>query len=584
MRSARVVVTLAAIALGVVAYRVQVDNLGAYTTAWRSLAVVAVAVTWVVAGAIAWSRRRPHPLGPLMIAVGFALLLRQLRYSHDPSLFTVFFWLGDLSYAMAGHVVLAYPSGRLRDKWERLLVYAGYASTVVVPLLVLFFYDGKRPLHQLDPSRRPASLFLIHADDSVALKLQEAFVALFYGLLAAIFIGLIVRRLVHATWRGRGLLAPLVIAAVVAALRALWECTFTFVHRPPAVAYHDLFWWQIVGLIAVPIVLADGLLRARLAHAEVGDLMVELEATSSQRLGDALARALRDKTLEVVYWLPDRRRYVDASGATVELPTDGGRAVTKLEMDGEPVAALVHDPSLLEDTSLLRSAAAAARLSLENARLHAETQARLAQVQESRARLVTAADEERRRIERDIHDGAQQRLVALGLHLRSAQRSLGSAADPEIERLLDATVDELQVAVNELRELARGVHPAILTEDGLGAALESLAGRTPLPVELDAFDARMPAAVEAAAYFVASEALTNVSKHAQATRASVSARRRNGTVEVVVEDDGVGGACADKGFGLRGLSDRVEALGGSLKIESPTGGGTRIAAEIPCAS
>jgi signal transduction histidine kinase len=358
----------------------------------------------------------------------------------------------------------------------------------------------------------------------------------------------------------------------------------TFAQRPPAITQHDLFWWEIAGLIAVPIALVDGLVRARLVHAGVGDLMVELEGTSSQRLGDALAHALRDRTLEVVYWLPDRREYVDSSGTAVALPASDGRAVTKLENDGEPVAALIHDPSLLDDPSLMRSAAAAARISLENARLHAKTRAQLAQVQESRARLVTAADAERRRIERDIHDGAQQRLVALGLQLRSAQRMLGPAAEPEVELLLDATVDELQVAVNELRELARGVHPAILTEDGLGAALESLAARTPFPVELETFDERVPAPVEAAAYFVASEALTNVSKHAHASRAHVLARRRNGKVEIVVEDDGVGGAQPEQGSGLSGLADRVEALGGKLRIESPPGHGTRIVGEIPCAS
>jgi signal transduction histidine kinase len=239
---------------------------------------------------------------------------------------------------------------------------------------------------------------------------------------------------------------------------------------------------------------------------------------------------------------------------------------------------------LLDDPTLIDAAAAAARISLENARLQAETRAQLVQVQESRARLVTAADEERRRIERDIHDGAQQRLVALGLQLRTVQRRLGTETDPEVERLLEATVNELQVAVDELRELARGVHPVILTEDGLGAALESLAARTPFPVELDTFDDRLPAPVEAAAYFVASEALANVAKHAQASKASVTARRRNGTVEIVVTDDGVGGARAEEGSGLRGLVDRVEALGGQLKIESPAGGGTRIVGKIPCAS
>jgi signal transduction histidine kinase len=210
--------------------------------------------------------------------------------------------------------------------------------------------------------------------------------------------------------------------------------------------------------------------------------------------------------------------------------------------------------------------------------------AQLVKVQRSRQRIVAAADEERRRIERDLHDGAQQRLVALALQLRSAQRRLGGEDDPEIERVLEAAVGELQGAVDELRELARGVHPAILTEEGLGAALESLTSRTPLPVSLDVLDERLPRQVEATAYFVACEALNNVAKHARATRARVAAARRNGTLVVEIEDDGVGGATMDGGSGLRGLVDRVEALGGRLRIESTPGNGTRVIGEIPCAS
>jgi signal transduction histidine kinase len=517
-----------------------------------------------------------------MVATGFALFARQLRYSHDEALFSIFFILGDVSYAMAGHVVLAYPSGRLRDRWELWLVRTGYTSALVFPLLILFFYDGTLQLHQFDPSKRK-SLFLIHPDAALAVHLQEAFVAFFYGLLATLFVLLIVRRLVGATPRGRRVLAPLMLAAVVAALRAVLECIFTFVDRPPAIAYNDLFWWQIIGFIAVPIALTDGLVRMRLAHAGVGDLMLDMEGASPQRLGEALAEALKDRTLQVVFWLPERREYVDASGLTVELPKTG-RAVTKLEIDGVPVAALIHDPSLLDDPRLINAAAAAARISLENARLHAETRAQLAQVQESRARIVTAADDERKRIERDIHDGAQQRLVALGLRLRSAQRTLGATSDPQLQALLETTIAELQVAVDELRELARGVHPAILTEEGLCAALEALALRSPFPISLHAEDERLPEHVEATAYFVACEALANVGKHSNASTVTVEAHRRNGVLTLEVDDDGIGGASAQNGSGLRGLADRVEALGGRLVIDSPDGGGTRIVAEIPCAS
>jgi signal transduction histidine kinase len=269
--------------------------------------------------------------------------------------------------------------------------------------------------------------------------------------------------------------------------------------------------------------------------------------------------------------------YVDEAGRPMELPEDG-RAVTKLD----DIAAIVHDPEL--DPGLVESAGAAARLALHNARLQADVSAQLAKVQESRRRNVTAGDEQRRKIERDLHDGAQQRLVALALELRIAQRQFGEAS-PELERVLGDAVSELQVAVEELRELARGVHPAVLTEEGLPGALMSLAARTPVPVRIDAPEDRFPGEIEAAAYFVACEAIANAVKHAHATQIRVSAQRRDGTLVVEVEDDGVGGARENgAGSGLRGLIDRVEAHGGTLRVESEPGAGTRVVGELPCAS
>jgi signal transduction histidine kinase len=413
--------------------------------------------------------------------------------------------------------------------------------------------------------------------------LQKTQIALFFGVLVALFIALVVRRLWRATPRMRRILAPLLLAAIAVALRAIFECVFTFVDRP--FAYDYLFWWQITAFIALPIALLVGLLRARLARTAVGDLVVELEHAPPEALRDALARALGDPTLEVAFWLPDRGTYADASGRPVELPGDGGRAITRLEHEGKPLAALVHDPSLLEEPKLVRAAGAAARLALENARLQADMRAQLTEVQESRVRIVTAADDERKRIERDLHDGAQQRLAALALQLRSAQRRLDSReADPSVEALLESAVTELQAANEELRELVRGVYPAILTEDGLAAALESLALRNPFPIELDVVEERFPAQVEATAYFVACEGLANVAKHAQASSASVCIARRNGVLAVEIADDGVGGARPLDRSGLSGLVDRVEALGGKLRVESPSGAGTRVVAEIPCAS
>jgi signal transduction histidine kinase len=212
--------------------------------------------------------------------------------------------------------------------------------------------------------------------------------------------------------------------------------------------------------------------------------------------------------------------------------------------------------------------------------LKAELNAQLLEVEESRKRVAAAAGDERRRLERDLHDGAQQRLVALALQLRIAQHRFGGTADPAVEAILNASVDQLQAAVVELRELAHGANPVT---DGLTAAIESLAARTPLVVSVDVPDLQLPPEVEAAAYFVVCEALANTVKHAQASSAMVSARQRAGVLTIEVADDGIGGARGD-GFGLRSLADRVAALGGRLRVESEPGRGTRVIGEIPCAS
>lgn len=566
--------------LGIVAYRVQ---LHAHHQSDHALAVVAIGWSFLGAGLVAWNQRAANRIGPLMVLTGFALLARQLRYSEDALLFTVFFMLGDLSYALVGHSALAYPSGRVTDRAERRLVVAGYATVLIFPPLTALFYgyDPRHILIQFDPLPRD-SLINVTSNTHVVELLQKTQIVIFFGILATLYIALIARRFWHATPRMRRIQAPLLLAAVAFALRAVFECVFTFADNPVASDY--LFWWQSAALIALPIGLVAGLLRAQLARAGVGDLVVELEHARPQDLRDALARSLGDPTLEVVFWLPDGETYADAAGAPVDLPEHDGRAVTRLEHDGEPLAAIVHDPSLLEEPRLVRAAGAAARLALENAQLQAETRAQLAQVKESRIRIVTAADEERRRIERDLHDGAQQRLAALAVQLRTAQRRLDSRDDPEVNALLDSAVAELQAANEELRELVRGVYPAILTEEGLAAALESLALRSPFPLDLDVLEGRFSPRVEATAYFVACEGLANVAKHAQASRASVCIARRNGVLSVEIADDGVGGAQPLEGSGLSGLADRVEALGGRLQVRSPAGEGTRVMAEIPCES
>ena len=566
----------AGIALGLLAYRAQVDGLPIPGESGHAAAQVAVGWAFLVAGVIAWARRRGNRMGALLVIAAFALLARQLRYSTDPYVFTLFFALGDLGYALVGHTVLAYPTGHLRNRFERGLVIAAYAVSLV-PVAVLLVVDARYPLLQSPPRE---SVISITADHHLAELLQKAEVVAFFGVLAILFIAVILRRFGTATPRLRRVLAPLLVAAIAIALRAVFECVFTFVDRPFASDY--LFWWQVVVVIALPLALLAGLLRAHLARAGVSDLVIELEHTPPSGLRDALARALGDPSLELALALPNGRGFVDGDGRPVKLPEDDPRrAVTRIEHDGELLAALVHDPSLLEEPALLQATGAAAHLALQNARLQAELKAQLTLVEESRARIVAAGDEQRRKLERDLHDGAQQRLVAIALELRSAQRRLGEDLDPTVEKLLSSTVDDLQVAVEELRELARGIHPTILVEGGLAAALDSLASRSPLPVTVDATHERFAPEVEADAYFVACEALANVAKHAHASSATVTASCENATLRVEVADDGAGGARLGEGTGLRGLADRVEARGGRLRVESPAGAGTRIVAEIP---
>jgi signal transduction histidine kinase len=580
-RVIQVLLALAGIVLGVLAYRVQVDNLP-NTTEIRSAGSVAAAWSFLVAGLVAWMRRPKNRLGVLMVATAFALLARQFRYSHDDVVFTVFFLLGELGWALFAHVTFAYPYGRVADRVERAFLWVAYAVAIAFPLAILLFYGGEERLRYLDPFPRD-NLLLVRDSPRAVDFLQDAFGFVAYGVLGTVFVVLVLRKFWRASARARRVYLPLLIAAVAAALWAVLNGILTFAESPPDVVY-DLFWWQVASLIALPLAMLWGLLRARLARVHVGELVVHLEETPVDGLRDELALALEDPTLELGLWIPDRGIYVDSAGAELDIPGDGEeRAVTFVEHEGAPLAVLVHDPTLREEPKLVEAVAAAARLALVNARLHAEVRSQLETVQESRARIAAAADEERRRIERDLHDGAQQRLVALALELRSAQRQLEATDDEDVARLLASTADELQVAVQELRELAQGIHPGILTQGGLAHALEQLAARAPLPVSVEATDERFAPEVEATAYFVACEALTNAVKHALASHASIVARRENGLLVVEVEDDGRGGADAD-GSGLRGLSDRVEARGGRLVVEGSAGSGTRVRGEIPCAS
>jgi signal transduction histidine kinase len=349
----------------------------------------------------------------------------------------------------------------------------------------------------------------------------------------------------------------------------------------PAVA--QIRWATFIALALAPTVFLIGLLQARLARSALGELFLELrlDLTPSD-LRDALARTLRDPSLELAYWLPEYKTYADVDGRALTLrELAQGRATTLIDRNGKHVAALVHDPSLQDEPELLNAVTAAAGIAVENGRLQAELKARLVELQGSRARVIDAGQKERQRLERNLHDGAQQRLIALSLELSLLAHRV--AADPDARKRVVQAREEIAISLEELRDVARGIHPAVLSGHGLEVALESMAARAPVPVRLTVdLEGRLHERLEVAAYYVVSESLANIAKHARATSASVKVSRSNGQVLVEIVDDGIGGADTEAGSGLRGLADRVESLGGRLRVWTPQGGGTRVKAEFPC--
>jgi signal transduction histidine kinase len=302
-----------------------------------------------------------------------------------------------------------------------------------------------------------------------------------------------------------------------------------------------------------------------------------------ERIGEVLARALGDRGLEVLYWLPASCRYASPGGRLTDLPgPDDPRARTPVRRGELELGLVLHSPRLGERADTLETVLRAAGLAMEIARLRVEVRVQLAEVEASRARILSTAEAERRRLERDLHDGAQQRLVSLGLAVRHAQHLLDEAPG-EARSALDGAISEVTAALVELRELARGLRPALL-DAGLAPALADVASRSPVPVDLRIRANGLSLPVEAAAYYVACEAMTNAVKHAGAQRMWVEADRTSEILWLEVGDDGVGGATSTPGGGLAGLADRVAAHGGRLVLSSPVGGGTTLRAELPCAS
>jgi signal transduction histidine kinase len=402
-----------------------------------------------------------------------------------------------------------------------------------------------------------------------------------YFLLALAALVVLTRRFKNASARQRHVMwLPFGLAAITCVTGAVY--LFLGARFDVAAARGISYFAAWLAVAAVPVAFLVGLLRERLAFAGVADLVGELGRVGPDQVQPGLARVLGDPGLRVLFPVDDHGGYVDVDGRPARVEVDDpARVVTPLGDRSAPLGVLVHDPALLEHRELLDAAGAAARLALENARLQAEVRAQLAEVRASRARLVDVADAERRRLERDLHDGAQQRLLGMGMTLQTLRGRL-PVVDAGTDRLFQEATGELRSALRELRDLAQGIHPAVLTDQGLTAALGLLARRCPLPVTVQGeLSDRPAAAVEAAAYYLASEALQNTVKHAHAGRATIGVHRDGDALVLDLVDDGVGGADLDGGTGLRGLHDRVTAINGTLTVHSPPGGGTHLSARLP---
>jgi signal transduction histidine kinase len=567
-RSTVLAIAVMGMAVGVALVTLAFGRSGVATPALWAFLACWVSLTYVAAGLVAWWRRPESRLGRLMIVAGFVTSCNFLWWSSNDVLATIGLAAQFLPPVLFLHVFLAFPDGRLRSRLDRAVVVAGYVTAAfTIPSLMLGI-EGE-----------PDVLAVAQAPEIGGLILQTQLVILVTLMLGGIAVLVWRRRTGPRPLRSA--LGRLVDGFALGLLTIAVLLTAGFFGWEQLMEPLRMATFAVIGLS--PIVFLYGLLQARLVRASVGDLLLNLGANPGPvRLEEVAARALRDPSVSIVYWLEDLGEWTDARGRQIALVDEEGRSSTPVLRDGVTVAALRHDAALDDEPQLLMAVARAVGLAIENSQLQVELQARLADVRASRARIVEAGDAERRRLERDLHDGAQQRLVALSLALRRAQSSLPGGSDTSLASSLDDASQLVREALAELRELARGLHPAILTEAGLAGAVTSLAGRAPIPVEvLSVVDDRLPPDVEANAYFFISEALANVAKHAPGARATIRVTRNAGRVDIEVSDDGPGGAAPRAGSGLQGLEDRMAAIGGGLAVSSPPHRGTTLRGWIP---
>jgi signal transduction histidine kinase len=541
MRSARLLLIPAAVVFGLLAewavlHRGALEEAASAAEIRLAVGDFVVGVALVGCGVAAWLWRGHSRIGPLLAAAGFAWFLGTLAGSSIDGVASFGAVLVTLHRGPLAHAVLSYPIGKLRGRFEIVVVALSYIAAASSDL-------GQNT----EVTLGMATLLLITVGRSYARSSGPQRRARIPSVAAALAF------------------AAVLVAGSVANLGGAGDG----VDRAILWAYQIVIFGIALGFLA-------DLLRGSWTEATVTGLVVDLGNVPEEGiLRERLAAALGDPSLAVGYWIAEERGYFDEAGQPLELQQEGsGREVTYAHHGDEPAAALVHDAGVLQDRELVESVAAAARIAVSNVRLQTEIRRQVDEIEASRRRIVEAADKERRRLERELQEGAEQRLAQV-------EDAIRESANGDHAELFDEALAELGRARAELQEFAQGIHPRVLTEGGLPAALEDLARRAPVPVELSAPQERVPPAVEAAAYFVCSEALANIGKYAEASRATVEVTRAGERLLVSVRDDGIGGASLEKGSGLRGLADRVEALGGRLSVESPPGEGTLLVAELP---
>ncbi len=561
------------LAVGVIAFAMLTTVVGIANGAPVDFLVtdLVMGLTFVVCGLAAAWLRPISPAGPMLLACGGL-------------------WFAG-SYAPTGHPIL-FPLG---------FAFEGYYALVLAALLLILSSRAQRlqPLWLIRAlgasmaARSLGRLLLLDPEPNFAAFESIEIVSNFAIAVFAALVGVVaLRRLL----RSGPVLRRVRWLIVVAGGAAMAARAFDSLEYGWSTATGDLlltiadpggaiFGWAMFGArTLVPIAFLFATLRLRSAPGPLGPLSAGLERPDGPgTVGDALRTALGDPSL-VVLRPADGVAWTAEDGAPAALPgPSDGRGVTMVGPKDRASAALVHDPALLEQPELLAAVVRVLRLALENERLESELREQLQAVTESRQRIVTAAEEERRRLERDLHDGAQQRLIGVMLALQQARSTADEGAAPKsLREQLDAAARETTEAIHELRELARGIHPAILEDEGLEAAVTALARRVGIPVDVGmTLDGRLPRLVESTAYFTIAEALTNTQRHARASHATVRVVHAGASLELEVIDDGEGGAAAERGSGLRGLGDRVMALGGRFEVVSDATHGTRLRATIP---